>query len=354
MASLPFNHLNATEFESFVYDLLGEIGFQNRSWRRGSPQATSAPDGGRDIECVLQCKEIDGSFRLEKWLVECKHWPQNAVPLSALTGVLDAARTLRPDKVLIVCSGHLSNPARDSLQVFEHNNRPSFRVITWENPQLRQLAAGKLILLTRYGLPTESPLVAIIHPLHLEFMRLTPRLSLDVLFGLLDGIESSRRDAMLNFATLVIINPRTRRSTSPDDRLGDLVDESITYYALKAKCASLSEVLSPSVVARLVTDLALQYLLTLADTTGSDERVRLHERLLASFRADREVGRGDPHTVGGVIQVLEDGLRSMPTRMEDNRRTYHDFCEAVLRPLLLRATDLRMAAIEAREALGEL
>lgn len=31
-----FNHLSDGEFEEFTYDLLGELGFVNLSWRRGS------------------------------------------------------------------------------------------------------------------------------------------------------------------------------------------------------------------------------------------------------------------------------------------------------------------------------
>jgi hypothetical protein len=58
---------------------------------------------------------------------------------------------------LIIASGFLSNPARDYLRTYEENNRPPFRIKSWERPVLLRLAEGSPEVLRRFlGPPMRS------------------------------------------------------------------------------------------------------------------------------------------------------------------------------------------------------
>src|SRR5437016_2925642 len=111
MQSFSVDHLNETQFEEFCYDLLGEIGFTNRNWRKGTGLSSSPSDRGRDIECEKDMIDPVGNKYPEKWFVECKHY-QRGVPPERLQGILAWANAERPNHVLIIASNFLSNPAK--------------------------------------------------------------------------------------------------------------------------------------------------------------------------------------------------------------------------------------------------
>jgi hypothetical protein len=49
------------------------------------------------------------------------------------------AEAERPDTVLVIASGYLSNPSKDWLNQYQRNRRPPFRVRHWEKPQLKRM-----------------------------------------------------------------------------------------------------------------------------------------------------------------------------------------------------------------------
>ncbi len=151
MSALDFSRLNETQFEDFSFELLGLLGFKNVDWRKGTPKASSPADRGRDIEADLPVTEVDGTLRLEHWFVECKHYSKG-VPPDALTGALAWATSQRPDVLLIMASGYLSNGCKDHLADFRTNNRPPFRIKEWEGTELDQLAGQFPSLLDKYDL----------------------------------------------------------------------------------------------------------------------------------------------------------------------------------------------------------
>lgn len=144
-----FDALEPADFEEFCYSFLGELGFRNVDWRRGTPKGGGAPDDARDIEADLVAEDVDGETRLDRWFVDCKHY-ENAVPPAALEPTLAWASAERPAVALFLVSGFLSNPAKDYLTKYVENNRPSFRVKYWERPQIEKLARDKGELLSRF------------------------------------------------------------------------------------------------------------------------------------------------------------------------------------------------------------
>jgi RimJ/RimL family protein N-acetyltransferase len=128
---LSFDDLDATAFEEFGFELLSDLpGFSNVDWRKGTGLDASPADRGRDIVAEVERTDVDGSRHVERWFVDCKHY-KRGVPPEALQGVLAWANAERPHVVLIVASNFLSNPTKDSLRVYDRNNRPPFRFKYW-------------------------------------------------------------------------------------------------------------------------------------------------------------------------------------------------------------------------------
>jgi len=151
------NHLDATEFEEFVYDLLAAIGYKNLSWRKGTGiEGASPADQGRDIEGDEEITERDGRVRHDHWFIECKHH-RRGVPPEKLEGALAWAQAHSPDFLLFVCSQFLSNPAKNYLTLYAENRRPKFKIRFWERKDLERLAAEHSQLQSKYRLTNEAP-----------------------------------------------------------------------------------------------------------------------------------------------------------------------------------------------------
>ena len=138
LRSLSYANLDPTDFEEFVYDLLGELGFVNVDWRKGTPKKASPSDRGRDIVAQRVVEDVDGHQRFETWFVDAKHY-EKGVPPEALQGLMTWAESERPDVALVVTSGFLSNPAKDWIESYRKNRAPAFRIRHWERTDLGRM-----------------------------------------------------------------------------------------------------------------------------------------------------------------------------------------------------------------------
>lgn len=154
--AINFSALSETEFEEFCAELLQLTGFVNVNWRKGTGLATSPADKGRDIACDYLRSEPDGSRHFEHWFVDCKHF-EKGVPPKELQNLLAWAEAERPDVALFIVSNFLSNPAKEYLDSYRRNNRPSFKIRYWEKPQLARMLRRKLSLQRKYDL-TDVPI----------------------------------------------------------------------------------------------------------------------------------------------------------------------------------------------------
>ncbi|MGY3553401.1 restriction endonuclease [Williamsia sp. R60] len=142
IGAVDFDGLSPTDFEDFCFDLMSAVGFQNVDWRKGTPTPSSPADQGRDIVAEHAHADVDGFGYTQRWFVDCKHYTSKGVPPDALTSTMAWAESERPDVVLFVLSGFLTNGAKNWLQNYESNNNPRFRIRYWELPQLRNLLAN--------------------------------------------------------------------------------------------------------------------------------------------------------------------------------------------------------------------
>lgn len=141
--TLPIDDMNETEFEEFCFKLLGEVGFVNLDWRKGTGKSSSPSDSGRDIVGQRQVTdELDGSVRLETWFIDCKHY-KRGVPPDKIAGLLAWATAERPDVALVIASNYLSNPCKDWVKRTVEQNRPPFRIKYWERPTLERMIEAR-------------------------------------------------------------------------------------------------------------------------------------------------------------------------------------------------------------------
>lgn len=155
LGSLDFDGLSPTDFEEFCFDLMAESGFSNVDWRKGTPLAASPADRGRDVVARKTQRDVDGHEYEETWFVDCKHY-KRGVPPDALQGTLAWAMAERPDVVLFIASGYLSNGAKDWIAGYQRTNRPPFRIRVWEKPQLLRLVEKNLDLAFRHDVGTST------------------------------------------------------------------------------------------------------------------------------------------------------------------------------------------------------
>lgn len=136
--SLEWDEIDYVKFEELICHLLGEIGFTNVDWRKGTPEPSTSPDSGRDIEAQLRKQDPDGDEYFEDWFVQAKHY-KSAVSVSKFKDAIDWAEAELPDVLLVVVSGSLSNSARKWLETYDRKRSKSFRIKYWERPTLERL-----------------------------------------------------------------------------------------------------------------------------------------------------------------------------------------------------------------------
>lgn len=322
MQPFSLNHLNETEFEEFSYDLLGEMGFINRSWRKGTGLTGSPSDRGRDIECYRELNDPAGNKYLEKWFVQCKHY-KKGVPPEKLQGVLTWAMSERPDHVLIIVSNFLSNAAKDYLDDYKNKNNPPFRIhIPWERPDLERLTIGKSKLRRKYGIGGDFPFLSILHPAHLLYLRSGPFNTLDYLLTVLDNLDSAKRDEVLGLVYVAIINPRSRPSVTGKETVGELRIDEVSYEVFKAKCRQMAKVFDQRLLVFCLVNFALKTQFAISDLTSNDVAVERHETNIEYFNSllrglDTDSGE-DKEELDFYLETLK--ARKLPFREEDFRK----------------------------------
>jgi hypothetical protein len=335
MKGFSLDHLTDTEFEEFCYDLLVELGFKNVNWRKGTGFDSSPADQGRDIECHFLTQDVDGSTYLERWFVQCKHY-KAGVPPEKLEGAIAWANAERPEKVAIIVSNFLSNPAKNYLETYQQNNRPSYRIKVWERPDLERLAVGKTTLLRKYKISGEFPFLAIMHPAHLLYLKRAPLNTWAELLTLLDQIEPKKRDSLLSWAYMPIIRPRYRNPEEGDTKLGDLRIDELSYDAFKRKCTEIlaSDIIDERVLSYFVVSIVLQFSFSIADTTSTSEVMVRHQEAISYFRGQLEAQPEDREKLAKFIEIMQQLRDETPERTKRNYELYEYFCEKVVKQLL--------------------
>jgi len=336
MDHFSFDHLSETEFEQFGYDLLVALGFSAVNWRKGTGRATSPADSGRDLECQLVQKRIDGEPYVERWFVECKHY-QKGVPVDALAGTLAWAEAESPDTLLILVSNFLSNPTKDHLEKYIANRKPTYKIIVWERPNLEKLTATHSLLLRKYRLSGDYPFLALLHPSHIACLQDMPMNTLGYLLGCLDELPPRKRDDMFGNAYYFLIQPQFREAVTVKETMAELQIDRVDYAAFKQHCYQVvqSGMVSELVLTSWIVTFTLNHLFKVGDTTSIDERVADLARAAKFFQSQIEKRPEDKDLLEKMVADTKRQQEEMPARIKENYSLYCYFCEHVLEKLRL-------------------
>jgi hypothetical protein len=326
---IDFGHLTPTEFEALCFELLTDLGAESVDWRKGSVGDASPSDQGRDIECTFRFRGPAGEVLSERRFVECKHYA-HGIPPRALQGALAWAVAERPDALYFLASGFLSNPAKQYLQDLQRNNRPPFRIVVWEQPDLARLLSTRGMLLRKYALTGPEAHLRILHPEHSRFIQRAPLLGLSSLFRVLDALQSDERSEFLQWVQPFFGDVRLRRPRTGNESLRELMVREFTYEDFREKCLALP--VGEHFLASAIVQVSLAQFFAIADTTRTDGVRAHHEDFIAFIESRQRAGSTKDLTT--LIEHQRQLLAGVEDRLKQNYESYSRFCERLLKPLM--------------------
>jgi hypothetical protein len=325
-----YKHLTPTRFEEFCYELLQDHGFVNVDWRKGTPKDSSPADGGRDIECWKNIvDDVDGHTHQQKWFIDCKHY-EKAVPPDALSATLAWADAEKPDVVLFICSGYLSNPAKDNLK--KQSEHKSYKIRYWEYKELERLLfdKGRLRLAQKYQLiPSASPVM--LHPAHFYFMTQPRHYSQKEFRRIVNSLPVAHREAIVFRAQVSFFGLKVRPQQFKSETLGEMIESDLSLAGFW-KSFNSYEFSANTLMLGLLTQ-CLMWKFYRADTTNREFIEKNLKDLIISIREDS----GSPLSAderAKMISDTENQLSRMDQTYKEAYDEYVDFCNEVLVPLI--------------------
>jgi hypothetical protein len=328
--SVTFDHLTDGEFEELVYDLLHELGFVNLSWRRGTGRQGASADQGRDIVAIQMRHDPDGTQHQETWFVQCKRY-EKGVPPDALHSAIAWSTADRPDVLVFAVSNFLSNPSKSFLEEFTTNNRPSFKIRIWERKDLERMLAGCVRLLTRFRLEPEAPYAGA-HQAHVEYMFSNPLNSLTYLFEQFDGLISTERDEILEWAYFSLL---ASSHLAHEERPRLL--KPMSYEDFKSECRRLSGSVSEMFLVRAILTWILAWFWHSANPAIVREARRRHIDMIAHFneRAAATTDATERAKFERMAAFVQEQVDQTPERHARAVLLYNRLCDTILPKLYL-------------------
>ncbi len=332
--AFSFNNLKDSEFEDFCYDLLRSMDFVNLSWRKGTGLSSSPSDQGRDIQGQVLRTDIDGSHHHEQWFIECKHYIKG-VPPEKIQGALAWASAKRPDVLLIIVSNFLSNPAKNYLEEYQRENKPAFRIKVWEVKDLENLSAGKNDLRQKYNLSDDLSYLPILNRSHIAYAMKPQMNTVEYLIELMDSLDAEKRDEAFDMAYFQAIRPRFRAPISPNEKVGDLMLDSVDYGAFREMCFNMDVSDSHYFVHGFVIT-ALAWLFNMADTSSLEDMENTQKWLIEHLEKSISESEDDDEKMKfqRMLRIPTKTLQELPERVERMYMLYNYICENLVRKLL--------------------
>ncbi len=329
------DHLSPTEFEEFAYDLLCSLGYKNLSWRKGTGLDASPSDQGRDLEAEEDVKEPDGTIRLDRWFVECKHY-KRGIPPTELQGALTWANANAPDYLLFICSNFLSNPAKENLEQYEKQNKPSFKIRVWERKKLEELCVGKLHLLQKYKLSADIQGLDLAHPNHLTYV-LSPQLnSLEFLIESLDQLNPELRDKAFSNVYLEVVNPRYRKPNHLGETFGDLKVDPVNYESFKESVRRRSKTGNDISIVHNVVSWTLSWLLHCGNPSTVIKAKEFMHDAKSHFIGELEVedNKDRKKNLKDMLTWIDKAISTADSRTKESYELYTYICDNLIPRLL--------------------
>jgi hypothetical protein len=148
---LNWKALDDDKFERLLFDLLKSFpNYQNTEWLT----KTRAPDRGRDLSAERVIKDDGGTTRIERVIVQAKHWTSKSVAPNDIMQTLSALELWGPPVIralVIATSGRFTT---DAVAIAEkHNSDGKLPFIElWADSRLETLLSQRPGLVANYGL----------------------------------------------------------------------------------------------------------------------------------------------------------------------------------------------------------
>ncbi|MEV0262759.1 restriction endonuclease [Streptomyces sp. NPDC050617] len=149
--ALTWDRLPPEEFERLLFDLLRSFPeHENVKWL----SHTNAPDRGRDLSMDRVVREPTGDSRIERVIIQAKHWRTKSVNVSALAEAIAAVEAWEPPVVhnlIVATSGRFSSDAIGWAE--QRNNKGATpRITLWAESDLEALLTQKPYIVPSYNL----------------------------------------------------------------------------------------------------------------------------------------------------------------------------------------------------------
>lgn len=338
-----FAHLSPTDFEELTYDLLKALGFVNLSWRKGSGKKGSSADQGRDIEADQHMTDIDGSEYFENYFVQCKHYTKG-VPPEELQGGITWANSERPKVLLFVASNFLSNPAKNWIENYEKNSRPSFRIKLWERKNIENFLNSNPNLAKRYNIKIPNQVTGL-HAAHLRYMRFPGFNTMNYFLSFLDTLEPSKRDELFSFSYSSVIKPRYRKARHKKETMGDLMLDQVDYPAFRTKCEELSGLIAENFLVKAIMSETLTWTAHFGDAAQVVENIANHRAYIshADELIKKTTDKERKADLQNVLKGFKKNLQAIPAKQKAWADNYKFLCETILPHLYLEELQLMEA-----------
>ncbi|BBZ52359.1 restriction endonuclease [Mycobacterium heidelbergense] len=148
---LTWDSLDDDGFERLLYDLLRSFpNYQNVEWL----MKTRAPDRGRDLSAERVIKDDGGTTRIERVIVQAKHWSTKSVSPTDITNTLSTLSLWEPPAIralILATSGRFTT---DAVAVAEKHNRDGKMpfIELWPDSRLETLLSERPELTAGYRL----------------------------------------------------------------------------------------------------------------------------------------------------------------------------------------------------------
>ncbi|MHA2790108.1 restriction endonuclease [Corynebacterium sp. S7] len=148
---LAWKNLNAEQFESLLFNLIGDLDNHENVERL---QKTNAPDSGRDLSCLRRTDTGAGEFRTERVLVQAKHWQSKSVSHHEIMKAVDDTKLWQNSKFHIIVFATSGSFTVDALKYAEaHNDQHTNpHLELWPQDRLEKLLASRPALVESFGL----------------------------------------------------------------------------------------------------------------------------------------------------------------------------------------------------------
>jgi hypothetical protein len=148
--ALPWERLDADGFERLLFDLLRSIPeHRNVQWL----MQTRAPDRGRDLSLDRIHQDSTGTVRIERFMVQAKHWLSKSVGPTEVADTLARAKLWNPPArgLIIATSGRFTMDAVDLVEQHNSTGQAPF-IELWPDNRLEALLSQKPFIAAAHGL----------------------------------------------------------------------------------------------------------------------------------------------------------------------------------------------------------